>query len=368
MKYKLGNSGNPNCPFEVRWNLCGKLHRKRFKFKGDAELYLRQMQGEDFLSNEFRFLPAESVVFKEIKDFCQNKGISLSDVCGILAKYVKDPKDCGKDYSAAVAEFIEDLTRRGARDATVKYYSAILRLFQTREDIKNIAEYSQDAAEKYLASINSPAHSKRSLGSFFAFCVSKKWISVNPFAGAKIPRVLKEVAAPSILTVAETIDFLAKIPTEWQPTAAILAFAGVRPIEILPLNGAAVLKIQNIDFDARKITIPAEVSKVRRVRILENLPENIWQWLEPLKARGGAENVAAGSYEIWRRVKSATAIALPKDVFRHSFASYAYHYLGAEHTVEILGHVGGFGVFAKHYKGLATIADSRKYFSILPKE
>ena len=82
----------------MRWNLYGKLHRKRFKFKGDAELYLRQMQGEDFLSNEFRFLPAERVVLKEIKDFCQTKGISLSDVCGILAKYVKTPKDCGKDY------------------------------------------------------------------------------------------------------------------------------------------------------------------------------------------------------------------------------------------------------------------------------
>ena len=122
----------------------------------------------------------------------------------------------------------------------------------------------------------------------------------------------------------------------------------------------------DVDFAGRKITVPAEVSKVRRARVLTDLPDNLWAWLEPLKNRPTAHTVAPASYDVWRRAKAQSGVELPKDVLRHSFASYGYHYLGAEHTVEILGHVGGFGVFAKHYKGLANADDAKKYFTILP--
>ena len=39
MVIKIGKSGNPHCPFEVRWSEAGKLCRKRFKAKGDAALF-----------------------------------------------------------------------------------------------------------------------------------------------------------------------------------------------------------------------------------------------------------------------------------------------------------------------------------------
>lgn len=70
------------------------------------------------------------------------------------------------------------------------------------------------------------------------------------------------------------------------------------------------------------------------------------------------------SYQVYRRVKHNSGIPIPKDALRHSFASYGYHFLGAEKTVEMLGHIGGFGVFARHYKGLATPDDAKLYFSI----
>lgn len=90
---------------------------------------------------------------------------------------------------------------------------------------------------------------------------------------------------------------------------------------------------------------------------LKNNPE-FAQQMAAKEAPGGK----SGRYKC-----AACGVDLPHDVLRHSFASYGYHYLGAEKTVEILGHVGGFGVFAKHYKGLATPAQAKRYFEIAPK-
>ena len=107
---------------------------------------------------------------------------------------------------------------------------------------------------------------------------------------------------------------------------------------------------------------------VRQARVLDGLPANLWSWLAPLKGLPAEKGVAPASYAAWRKVRATMPIKLKKDVLRHSFASYGFHALGAEKNVEILGHIGGFGVFAKHYKGLATDSDAKAYFSILPKK
>lgn len=59
-------------------------------------------------------------------------------------------------------------------------------------------------------------------------------------------------------------------------------------------------------------------------------------------------------------------IKLPHDVLRHSFASYGYHYLGIEKTVEILGQESGYEVYKTHYKAMVRIQDSADFFSIMP--
>ncbi len=97
-----------------------------------------------------------------------------------------------------------------------------------------------------------------------------------------------------------------------------------------------------------------------------NLPSNIWKWLEPLKTRKPNENVAPASYEVYRRVKDNSDVELPDDVLRHSFASNAYYFLGIEHTIDILGHIGGYKVLENNYKGLSDAKTAKEYFKIVP--
>lgn len=366
MDVRIGKSGNVRCPFEVRFYESGKLRRKRFKSKGDAALFAAELQKERFLPDDFKLSPEERIVFKNIKDVCAAVNLPLSEVCSILRQYAPARAVCGCEWTKAFAAYLDDLHKRGARQTSIDFYKGQIGLFYRRVQPIDIKDVDVEGAERYLAEIASPGHAKRALRAFYNFCVGQKWIADNPFVSAKIPKILKEIAQPAVLSVEDTARFMAALPSDWRVAAAIMAFAGVRPAEIVPLNAAAVLRFGDIDFDAKKITIRPEVSKVRRPRVLANLPRNLWAWLDAARGCDAAANVAPGNYDCWRRAKDTTGVKLPKDVLRHSFASYGYHYLGAERTVEILGHIGGFGVFAKHYKGLANAADAKKYFTILP--
>lgn len=365
-KIKIGKSGNTKCPVEVRWQTDGKLYRKRFKSRGNAEFFAETLREEEVLPDAYRFAPDERSVFASIKALCERAGVPLADALDFVRAGISSKAVAGCPWTDAEQAFIADAERRGARAQTLKFYRSRLGLFAARENVQNIAEVDAERAEKYLAGILSPEHSKRALRAFFNFCKTQKWVAVNPFELAKTPRRLKEFAAPSILSVADTERLMSAVPPKWTPAVAIMAFAGVRPNELASLDGAEVVRVGDIDFAARKITIRAEVSKVRRVRILTSLPDNLWAWIEPLRGLSAEAKVAPASYDVWRRVKRNSGVKLPKDVLRHSFASYAYHHIGAERAVEILGHIGGFGVFAKHYKGLSDAETSAKYFAIFP--
>lgn len=365
-KISIGKSGLPKCPFEVRWSLDGKRKRKRFKSHGDAEFFAETMREEAILPDAYRFSPDERSVFASIKALCERAGVPLADALDFVRAGISSKAVAGCPWADAEQAFIADAERRGARASTVRFYRSQLGLFAARENVQNIAEVDADRAEKYLAGILSPEHAKRALRAFFNFCKAQKWVAVNPFELAKTPRRLKEFAAPSILSVADTERLMSAVPTIWAPAVALMAFAGVRPNELASLAGAEVVRVGDIDFAAQKITIRAEVSKVRRVRILTSLPDNLWAWIEPLRGLPAEDSVAPASYDVWRRVKRNSGVNLPKDVLRHSFASYAYHFIGAERAVEILGHIGGFAVFAKHYKGLSDAETSAKYFAIFP--
>lgn len=47
-------------------------------------------------------------------------------------------------------------------------------------------------------------------------------------------------------------------------------------------------------------------------------------------------------------------------------ASYGYHELGIETTVEILGQESGYEVFKRYYKAMVIPADAKAFFTISP--
>ena len=56
-----------------------------------------------------------------------------------------------------------------------------------------------------------------------------------------------------------------------------------------------------------------------------------------------------------------------KDKFRHTFASYGYHYMPIHLIIEIMRHIRNYNKFCKNYKGIARPADAQAYFAITPE-
>ena len=119
-----------------------------------------------------------------------------------------------------------------------------------------------------------------------------------------------------------------------------------------------------MDLVAKTVRIPETIAKMGNFRIISDAPENAWAWLEKYLPKSG--KIFPYSYATYRRIRNMLTIKLPHDVLRHSFASYGYHYLGIEKTVEILGQESGYEVYKTHYKAMVRMQDSADFFSIMP--
>lgn len=363
----LGKSGNPNCPFEVRWSENGKTIRKRFKLKIDALDFLKMQKSEENFPENLQLSIEDRIAFNRFKMICLKKQIDYDKAINIISEYINPNIADGFDWQNAVRMYLAECERRNLRKSTYKGYVSKLSLFERRESVQNVAEITQERAENYLANIPSPAHALRVLRTFFAFCCDKKWIVANPFLNVKMKKSLTDNKLPSVLSVEDAKRFFGLMPEEYLPELSLMAFAGIRPMELLfnANEPKDILKVGDINFKNKTIRIRSSVAKTRTERLLIGLPDNLWEFLKPLKNKGKDENVAVSDFDRNYNIRCRFG-AGGKDILRHSFGSYGYHFLGAEHTVEIMGHIRDFKTFVKNYKGLASKEDSVEYFSILP--
>lgn len=353
------------------WREDGTRAAKFFEAQGDALVFQAKINevNKGSLPDNLEASVDDRIILAQIKSECKRLNADLTDALSCikerLADFLNANKVTGCDWDSAANLYLNECAKRGARPSTLRGYKFQILKAKSDLNINDVGLLNPDIANKYLSSIKYPLHAKRALLPFFKFCKAQGWVSCNPFDGASLPRILREKAHPSIITPDDCRKLLNAVPVDWQPAFALMAFAGLRPGEVVSPEREPVVKVCNIDFKGKRITVPAAVSKTRMTRVLTALPDNIWDWLAPLQKLPKDNNVAPASYEVYRRVKRDSGVSIPKDALRHSFASYGYHFLGAERTVEIMGHVGGFGVFAKHYKGLATPEEAQEYFAIL---
>ncbi len=171
-----------------------------------------------------------------------------------------------------------------------------------------------------------------------------------------------------------------KIDPEVCGLMALGLFAGMRT--------SAIARVAYDEITMRQgILTPAEKTKKNRRNYIENLPDNLWAWLErtPKTAFGWCERK-------WKKRKE-TALRRagllingaqlkvpdengkfpkkkipPKNAFRHSFASYHVTWKrDFQDTALIMSHQGT-DILFKHYRGIATKENAERYFNIYPSD
>ena len=214
----------------------------------------------------------------------------------------------------------------------------------------------------------------------WTFFERKDWIEKNIALALKIPKVVQ--GEIGIFTVEEAEQLLRaneKVDPEVCGLIALGLFAGMRTSAISRVN------YDEINFEARGITTPAEKTKIQRRNYIENLPDNLWAWLErtPKSAFSWCERKwkkrreialrRAGLLVNARDVKKAEAKETkaklkipPHNAMRHSFVSYHVAWKrNFQDTALIISHTST-DILFQHYRGVATKENAERYFNIFP--
>jgi integrase len=194
---------------------------------------------------------------------------------------------------------------------------------------KTITEIDDLAIEAFIKGLpHSPrgkANIRTKLSQLLNFCIRQKWISMNPADGIKVPlkrhriEILEVDQAETLLRSGERFER----PQNVVPYLLVSLFAGLRPGE------AEQLTWEQIHFETSEIEVLGATSKTREERFVHMEPALI-EWLLPYRKVGGpivGSNFAKDIKQVRRFAgfgtdKNTAACSWPKDVLRHTYASY----------------------------------------------
>lgn len=168
-------------------------------------------------------------------------------------------------------------------------------------------------------------------------------------------------------TAPEGKALLGVVEPRWLPCVALMAFAGVRPMEAAPQRwmGKPGLRWEHILFDKQTVDIPAKVSKVHRRRFVP-IAANLAQWLAPFRQRCGPIAPPQGRIinhtADWSR---KAGVKWEPDAWRHTFASCR---LALTNDLPSLALEMGSSVaiLHEHYINLRHRDEGLAWFSITP--
>jgi len=172
----------------------------------------------------------------------------------------------------------------------------------------------------------------------------------------------KPVTIWDVPTVERLFDAAVDHEPELIPALAVLFFAGLRPHEMMRLNWS------QIDLAGGHIRLEGKQVKTGSARIVD-LTLNAKHWLAAYRGKGPVIKS-----ESWYRDKRESAMkhadikSWPKDVSRHSFASYLYAQRDdAPYVAAQLGHWQGLEMLQRHYRAVTDKSCAERYFDIAPK-
>jgi hypothetical protein len=166
----------------------------------------------------------------------------------------------------------------------------------------------------------------------------------------------------AILTVPQTAQLFAYALAhnkEALGRLALEAFAGLR------FSSAFRLEKEDINYEDKGILLPPHKIKTGRRHYIDELPANLWGWLDKTNAACWAMNDSQ-----WMHTKSElftdAKVPHPRNCLRHSFCTYhVAAFKNPQLTSTILCHRNTQKLWT-NYNGVAKQADGKLYFTITP--
>ena len=252
----------------------------------------------------------------------------------------------------AIEKFLEDCIKVNLRPTSINTYTQRLSKFHkfigdvkikeiTRKDIKAFAETSTNK------------HTRKAYRDDSAYlmnwCGQKEWIPEGGFYNITLRDVHVDEREIPIISPERGLEILRKAPNKHILRFALQMFAGLRPFESC--------RVTSISEDL--IVIKGQEAKGRRSRTLNDLPDNLKQWIRYYE-------IKPCSYNAMRIARERNIGSLGHDAMRHSFCTYGYWELGQEKCMRFTSHTNH-RTFHHHYVESNVSAESAKeWFSIVP--
>lgn len=367
--------GRPS-PYGVQWLLNGQRKTEYFTTEADRDRKVRELQRDAQSGAVFFRLTAREAA--DYRLFRQAIGDTPWEevVAGWRAHTTARQNDnCPVTAEEALPHYLKHVAGRVAAGdltpAAASHRRTKARMFCAAHAGVRLDAFTTDEVEDWLKGLGFTSGGTfnsylKNIADFFKLFASRdtplgreRQLAANPCDG--IERKSEAVEAEvTILPVEDTrtlFRFALKHYPQALPRLALEAFAGLR------FSTAQRLHESDINFEDRGISLPADTNKRQRFFHLDQLPENLWPWLE----LGGGWGMNASQWmHLKTRLFAEAKVAHPRNVLRHSFATYhvaAYKNPGL--TATILTHANQRKLWGV-YNGRAKQADGLAYFAITP--
>ena len=342
--------------------LKGKLYRKTFKTKTEAEDYKRNfdMVGRFDLTYFLDLPPATIIDIKNALAILP-KDKTLEESVKLAWQFYSS-----QDLSEIADDYIELKRQKHAADklCSDEFRHIKGRINELKEVFKTFEKLSPQALKDYIltkGSAKTVRNWRGTISEFFDYCVMQKAIRSNPFSELHsdefniASRGLREIGFLPVDTAKAFMAFLEEKYPQFCRFYALTMFAGIRVAE------APRMKDEYFRYGEKKIVFPAQIGKIKKAWTLDDLPDNLWIWLEKYK---DTPIMAPSTYE---RTNSFKQFNLPHNFTRHSFATYHLSlYFDPVKTSKITRN--GEQMLRNHYWGALVDKETAKaYFEILPQ-
>lgn len=351
---------NGKWQFEVVVN--GKRHRKNFSSKNEAINYANNyksarkfelsfftgLSGQQIndIKNALEILPQNKTLTAIVSEYIKNtpSDTSMQDAFTFYKAHLTSLK--GKSPKLRMHKFISDFVEwKNVSD------NKLLDWLKLRGMPKTIIEYY--------------AQIKR----FYEFAKRRKFIAIAPtdnITQSDLPKIQRsKVCVWDIQNVNLFFQFLKEKRPRFLNWFAIACFAGIRRAEINRI------KPEYIDTKRKTILLPYDITKTGDTWLMEDLPDNLWKWIDSYGTK--IENLTDATFsrlvEAWEKWTEAKGEKIPwqHNICRHSFCTYHLSlFRDPAKTSLLLKHREPNTMWQHYLAGLVDKKTAKKYFDIMP--
>lgn len=274
----------------------------------------------------------------------------------------------GSRNAPALRDALDQWLERGEQKRlaapTLVTYRVSARKIEKAFSGKTLAEIDGKKLLDWYFELPGAARTRRSVISntiaFLNFCADKGWIERAPTI--KRHQLERESSnAVEVFSVAEVeaiFDRVKKLFPRYLPNFALRAYVGLRTTE------ASKMKWDWIDFERKRIVIPAEICKTRDAWVLQApvLPDKVFRVLADVRKECGP--IPAPYKDIREQLRKELGFEWKHNGLRHTFCTMHISFFGdAAKTATLLKH-RGISVLYRHYCGqLVPQEEAAKYFA-----